>query len=316
MAIDLRLRRLAASLVLAFVAVPAGAANLVVNGSFETNGGVGYLDYNTTATGWTNAGATDGRPNAFNFIIDANADKDPGGGFNSELGTIWVWGPQYTPAPSNNGFQGSGVGTYFLGGDGAYASGWVSQQISGLTVGSQYELSFLWAAAQFTDVTDKAFDAGWKIQFGSDIVHRHGACGESGIRPLAVLQPGVHRLEHRPDAVVPRHRRSGGRPPFLPVGRRQPPAHRRPSVGRAGDRSCGRGVGPGPGGRMPGLDRSPAATDDRRLTDQGTTGPAAGAGRGLARSGRGPVRATGGTGRGGDRWKRFSSTRCGSWSGS
>ena len=170
MAIDLRLRRLAASLVLAFVAVPAGAANLVVNGSFETNSGVGYLDNNTTATGWTNAGATDGRPNAFNFIIDANADKNPGGGFNSELGTIWVWGPQYTPDPSNNGFQGSGVGTYFLGGDGAYASGWVSQQISGLTVGSQYELSFLWAAAQFTDVTDKAFDAGWKIQFGSDIV--------------------------------------------------------------------------------------------------------------------------------------------------
>jgi hypothetical protein len=168
MAIDLRFRRLAASLVLAFVAVPAGAANLVVNGSFETNGGVGYLGYNTTANGWVNTGPTDGRPNAFNFIVDANADKRPGGGFNSELGTIWVWGPQYSPDPSANGFQGSGDGTYFLGGDGAYATGAVSQIVSGLTVGEQYNLSFVWAAAQFTDVPDKSFNAGWKITFGSE----------------------------------------------------------------------------------------------------------------------------------------------------
>lgn len=154
---------------LAGSAVPARAVNLVTNGSFETNGGVGYLDYNTTAAGWFNAGVTDLRPNAFNFIIDANADKSPGGGFNSELGTIWVWGPQFSPAPSANGFRGSGDGTYFLGGDGAYAAGTVSQIVSGLTVGEQYDLSFVWAAAQFTDVLDTPYQAGWKIQFGSEV---------------------------------------------------------------------------------------------------------------------------------------------------
>jgi len=150
-------------------AVLARAENLVTNGSFEINGGVGYLDNNTTATGWTNAGVTDSRPNAFNFIIDANADLSPGGGFNSELGTIWVWGPQFSPDPSPNGFRGSGDGTYFLGGDGAYATGPVSQVVSGLTAGEQYELSFVWAAAQFTDVLDRPFQSGWKIQFGSEV---------------------------------------------------------------------------------------------------------------------------------------------------
>lgn len=165
-----RLGRCVAAALVALSVVPLHAENLIINGSFETNtNGVGYLDYNTAATGWFNSGSTAGRPQAFNFIVDANADKRPGGGFNSEAGTIWVWGPQYSPAPSANGFTGSGYGTYFLGGDGAYATGPVSQVVGGLTVNEQYTLSFVWGAAQFTDVPDKDFNAGWQINFGSEV---------------------------------------------------------------------------------------------------------------------------------------------------
>ncbi|MBU6276964.1 MAG: hypothetical protein KGQ61_10015 [Planctomycetes bacterium] len=168
----LRLGPWAAAVLVAVAVAPLHAGNLVINGSFETNtNGVGYLDYNTAATGWSNSGSTAGRPQAFNFIVDANADKRPGGGFNSELGTIWVWGPQYSEAPSANGFTGSGYGTYFLGGDGAYATGPVSQVIGGLTVNEQYTLSFVWGAAQFTDVKDQGFNAGWQISFGSEVAN-------------------------------------------------------------------------------------------------------------------------------------------------
>ncbi|NBV44999.1 MAG: hypothetical protein EBR86_05005 [Planctomycetia bacterium] len=167
----IRLGRYAAAVAVALSVTPLEAGNLVVNGSFETNNGVGYLDYNTAATGWSNSGPTDGRPQAFNFIVDANADKRPGGGFNSELGTIWVWGPQYSPDPSPNGFTGSGYGTYFLGGDGAYATGAVSQVISNLTINEEYTLSFVWGAAQFTDVTNSSFNSGWQVSFGTEVAN-------------------------------------------------------------------------------------------------------------------------------------------------
>jgi hypothetical protein len=103
---------------------------------------------------------------AFNFIVDASADSfgfpsvnSPGAGTN-----IFLWGPGHGV---NNGFTGSGNGGYFLGGDAGYATGAVSQTISGLTAGKQYAISFEWAQSQFTD-QNGATTTGWDVSFGSE----------------------------------------------------------------------------------------------------------------------------------------------------
>jgi X-X-X-Leu-X-X-Gly heptad repeat protein len=56
-------------------AVPA-RANLVQNGSFEINGGVGELAGGiTTLANWTVGATVDGAPYPFDFVIDKNADS-------------------------------------------------------------------------------------------------------------------------------------------------------------------------------------------------------------------------------------------------
>ena len=136
----------------------AWSANLVTNGDFEQNGGLGQIDVSPAisyATGWSTGTPTDATY-AFNFIVNANADSlgfpsvfSPGAGTN-----IYVWGPNTPPAkggPQNNGFTGSPNGGYFLGMDGGYATAAMSQQINGLTQGTEYTLSFEYAFGQFTD---------------------------------------------------------------------------------------------------------------------------------------------------------------------
>lgn len=155
-----RQRFVVGALVAALILAPAAGSwagiNLVTNGSFEQNGGVGQIAGGVSyATGWTTGTPSDATY-AFNFIVDANADSS---GFPSVFTpqaqtNIYLWGPN-TPANKGgsvaNGFQGSPDGGSFLGMDGGYATAPVSQVISGLTVGTQYTLSFQWAASQFTD---------------------------------------------------------------------------------------------------------------------------------------------------------------------
>jgi len=152
----------------------AWSANLVTNGDFETNGGLGQIDVSPAisyATGWSSGTPTDATY-AFNFIIDANADNAGFPSVNTPtlLTNIYVWGPE-TPAgkggPQNNGFTGSQNGGYFLGMDGGYATAAMSQMINGLTVGTSYTLSFEYAFGQFTDqflATDQSITVG----FGGD----------------------------------------------------------------------------------------------------------------------------------------------------
>lgn len=156
----------AAALVAALGVSPLASAspNLVVNGDFETNGGLGQLGAVSHAAGWTqDASVFNGFNNVtpFNFIVDASADSV---GFASENSppNIKVWGPANGVA---NGFTGSANGGYFLGADGDYAKGPVWQQIAGLTVGASYQLSFEWAASQFTDATG-ATTQRWDVSFG------------------------------------------------------------------------------------------------------------------------------------------------------
>jgi hypothetical protein len=127
-------------------------ANFVQNGDFSQNGGLGQLGSVTTATGWTSDSSSD-----FDFIVNANADST---GFPSQNSppNIFIWGPntgynsglnaQFVDVA--NGFTGPPNGDqYWLGMDGAYNPGPVSQTINGLTVGHQYTLTFDWAESQF-----------------------------------------------------------------------------------------------------------------------------------------------------------------------
>lgn len=138
--------------VAAVLALAAGAASaapdLVTNGNFESHTGVGQLGSVTSATGWASTGTpSNNAPFAFNFIVDTTADDATfgfSGGFPSSFspgaGTnIFVWGPDNG---INNGFTGSKNGGYFFGGDGGYATSPVSQTISGLIIGQQYQLTF------------------------------------------------------------------------------------------------------------------------------------------------------------------------------
>lgn len=191
----MKLRAIAQAATLAVCTLLAGQAsaqNLVVNGDFETNTGVGQLGAISTVAGWTPTGAiSDSAPVGFNFILNTTADdalNGFSGGFPSTFspgaGTnIFVWGPDNGV---NNGFTGSSNGGYFMGGDGGYATQAFQQQINGLTVGQQYTLSFEWAGAQFTDVTGDYW-VGWDVTFGSDSFSvggpGTGAVASRGFRP-------------------------------------------------------------------------------------------------------------------------------------
>jgi hypothetical protein len=117
-------------------AAPALASELVVNGGFEqTTNGKGQLGYNTDAVGWTTSG--------YNFLFTPGSADTTGA--NGESGSLKLWGPG---TGSNNGLTGSSQGGNFVGADGAYKIGSISQTIAGLVEGRNYVVTFDWAAGQ------------------------------------------------------------------------------------------------------------------------------------------------------------------------
>jgi hypothetical protein len=170
---------MAALAVCVAASAPAAAINLVQNGDFEINGGVGQPGYTTTLANWTLGATVDGAPHPFGFVVDPNAHVT---GWPSVFSppNIKVWGPG---TGVNNGFTGSSNGGFFFGGDGDYAAAPLMQTINGLTVGQQYQLSFEWAGAQFTDETGD-FTIGFDVTFGSDTVSTGAASVPSrGFQP-------------------------------------------------------------------------------------------------------------------------------------
>jgi hypothetical protein len=132
---------LAPALALFALAMPASAAtNLVKNGSFESNGGPGATEYGTyriTLDDWFIS------PRGFMGLdTEANAKTNVG----PEPILLWGASPDY---PSDNGFTGSPDGGYFWVADGHPGfRGYLQQDITGLTVGEIYDLSFYYAHAQ------------------------------------------------------------------------------------------------------------------------------------------------------------------------
>lgn len=145
------------------------APNLVANGGFEINGGVGQIGSGTGFTslaGWTSTVIDDPSSGGYAFVVDANADSS---GFPTAASTsLYLWGPNTPNAQggsSANGFTGSPDGGYFLGISAGFGKSKVSQAVSGLTVGNEYTLNFQYAGSQLTDGTGFTNQA-WDVLLG------------------------------------------------------------------------------------------------------------------------------------------------------
>lgn len=144
---------IAAFAALSFSTAQATPVNLVTNGDFETvsNGPGELLKAYTTAAGWTSSG--------YNFVFNGGTADTVGGPGAS--GTVKLWG-------GTNGLTYSPAGGNFLGADGAYLVGAITQTITGLVIGQQYDLSFYWAGAQqsgFSGVTTE----NWTVTLGNQL---------------------------------------------------------------------------------------------------------------------------------------------------
>lgn len=135
----------------------AGAGNateLITNGNFET-GDLGQINTGgRQLAGWST--------NGYNFVF--NASHDDTNGVTGTYGNLKLWGPGNGAA---NGLKASPVGGNYVGADGAYEVGALTQLVTGLNVGQQYQLSFYWAGAQqygYDGVTTEL----WKVSFGND----------------------------------------------------------------------------------------------------------------------------------------------------
>ncbi len=147
------------------------STNLILNGSFENNGGVGQIYSGfTSLSNWTIGQSLGPSAEPYSFVANSSCDS-----YNS-LPTVFTvgfgipglsfWGPN---SGSNNGFGASPDGGFFYAGEGEFNRAALMQTISGLTVGSQYRLDFYYAGAQLTDSPGDTQQQ-WQIQFGNDLV--------------------------------------------------------------------------------------------------------------------------------------------------
>lgn len=137
----------------------AGAANLVVNGDFESNGGPGQIGYNTAATGWNIDPAAS---SSYTFLFASGTADGPGA--NGQYGNLQLWGPGNGSA---NGLPASSPGAgYYIAQDPAFQTAAIQQTITGLTPGQKYNLSFYWGGAQQYGFTGPTFE-GWQVSLGA-----------------------------------------------------------------------------------------------------------------------------------------------------
>ncbi len=161
------------STLLAVTPAAKAAPNLLVNGDFETfsspvaaqvqspNDPTGSLLGSTTGgvySGWVNAGYT--------FLFTPGS-ADTTGSLSTEYGnTLNLWGPGVGGGGVKNGLTAtSPTGGNYIGSDGAYQQGAISQTVNGLGVGQAYKLTFWWAAGQQQSFTGATTEA-WGVTFG------------------------------------------------------------------------------------------------------------------------------------------------------
>ena len=154
------------------VASQASAApELITNGNFDQTTLTRSQQFtgSTQVTGWTNATTSGYTGNGYNFLIQSGTADTTG--FYSILGNHdYLWGPGNGVGSSNysnNGLTASSPvgGNYILADADSNFAGAISQTVNNLTVGSNYLLTFYWAAAQFAGNTGATTER-WDVTFG------------------------------------------------------------------------------------------------------------------------------------------------------
>jgi hypothetical protein len=139
-------------------AASAAGPNLAANGSFETNGGAGQVNFNTGIAGWT-APDLNG---SYVFLYAPGTADSPGA--NGQYGNVSIYGPGNGVA---NGLTATSPdGGYFIASDPAFLNGAISQTITGLTAGKQYTVSFDYAGAQRSAILVRQPRAGRSVSAG------------------------------------------------------------------------------------------------------------------------------------------------------
>jgi hypothetical protein len=134
------------------------AANSFTNGNFAMNGSPGQLGYNTTITGWYTL-----PPDSSYLFLFQSGTADTTGS-NGEYGNLQLWG-------TNNGGLNvipppPGGGSYFVGEDGDFQTAPLDQDITGLTIGKTYTVSFDYAFAQQVGFNGDTLQ-NWCVDLGS-----------------------------------------------------------------------------------------------------------------------------------------------------
>lgn len=156
------------ALAAAVAGTPADAAidpthQFIVNGSFENlTNGIGQLTRNTTAVGWTSSNDSQGNY-AFTYVFNPATASTTGSPGDASGGYEKLWGPGNG---ANNGLTASSTGGNFIGADGDWHVGRLSQTITGLIVGQTYTLSFDFAGAQEYGTSGSQTE-GWYYGFTS-----------------------------------------------------------------------------------------------------------------------------------------------------
>lgn len=159
------MRKIAAVLFLSVCAIGAAsssnAANLVINGDFESNAGKGQIGFNTSATGWYAAPPQ----GSYVFLFPNASDAQLNGSLSQFGNNVKLYGPL-------NGGVGTGVvdsptGGFFAGMDSNFPGhmGPLTQSIAGLVPGATYNLEFDWAATQEVGF-DGATSSQWVVSLG------------------------------------------------------------------------------------------------------------------------------------------------------
>jgi hypothetical protein len=151
----------------AYGTVCAAPVDLIVNGGFEqttlTNSG---QITQTNVTGWSNTAS--GNLGHFNFVYFPNT-ADQQGALVADPNPWYfkLWGPG---TGSNNGLPASSpTGGNFLAGDGdSQFRAPISQLVTGLTIGSTYDLHFYYAGAQQQGKYGATTES-WQVGFGNDV---------------------------------------------------------------------------------------------------------------------------------------------------
>jgi len=124
----------------------AAQAQSVTNGSFEVNTGTGQVGYNTTVAGWSVPDPHVG--GSYTFLFGPGTADTTGA--PGQFGQVILWGPGNTPPTPNGLPPTSPDGGFYIASDPVldnHAPG-LTQVITGLTPGQQYDVGFYEAFAQ------------------------------------------------------------------------------------------------------------------------------------------------------------------------